>query len=159
MTEPIPGGDGGDLASALRHAFDEAGNPSLAAVAHAAPGVSKQRLSDWRAGRHVPARFEDLEPVIAYLRIAASGLTTAEADDTASGTSDWTPERWREVWRQSVDLSADAHADANGAADVDAAEPVREVDRKPIAIAVVSVIVVLVAALAVMAYLLSWATM
>ncbi|BDH59419.1 hypothetical protein MTP03_43580 [Tsukamurella sp. PLM1] len=154
MREPIPGREG-DLASALRRAFEEAGNPSLAAVAHAAPGVSKQRLSDWRAGRHVPARFEDLEPVIAYLRITASGITTAEGSDVEAVVTDWTPERWHEAWRRSVDVPAAVQS----AGDVAASKRVDAVDRKPVAIAVVSVIVVLVAALAVMAFLLSWATM
>ncbi|BDH56480.1 hypothetical protein [Tsukamurella sp. PLM1] len=117
--------------------------------------MSKQRLSDWRSGRHVPARFEDLEPVIAYLRITAGGITTAEGSDMEAGVTDWTPERWHEAWRRSVDVPAAAHS----AGDVPAAELASEVDRKPIAVAVVSVIVVLVAALAVMAFLLSWATM
>lgn len=155
MTEPaVPEPAGIDLAQALRRAFDEAGDPSLAVV-HAASGVAKQRLSDWRAGRHVPARLEDLEPVIAYLHLAATSVPVSEADDANVGVTDWTPEHWHAAWRRSVDLPASTR----NVVDLDATELAPEVDRKPVAIAVVSIIVILVAALAVTAFLFSLATM
>lgn len=60
--------------------FDAAGNPTLRRVAAAAEarmratraagqkgGASIQRISDWKAGRNVPARFESLLPVLLTL--------------------------------------------------------------------------------------------
>ncbi|MFI9510901.1 hypothetical protein [Nocardia sp. NPDC052566] len=60
--------------------FEAAGNPTLRRVAAAAEarmrgtraagqkgGASVQRISDWKAGRNVPARFESLLPVLLTL--------------------------------------------------------------------------------------------
>ncbi|WP_433725024.1 hypothetical protein ACQP0C_29080 [Nocardia sp. CA-129566] len=60
--------------------FEAAGNPTLRRVAAAAQarmratrapgqqgGASVQRISDWKAGRNVPARFESLLPVLLTL--------------------------------------------------------------------------------------------
>ncbi|MET8873900.1 WD40 repeat domain-containing protein [Nocardia sp. NPDC004604] len=60
--------------------FESAGNPTLRRVAAAAQarmraarapgqkgGASVQRISDWKAGRNVPARFESLLPVLLTL--------------------------------------------------------------------------------------------
>ncbi|GED99296.1 AAA family ATPase [Gordonia crocea] len=65
----------GDQLAAL---FDAAGSPTLETVsrgaAKLAPGRSKasvQRISDWRRGRHLPASFDSLEPVITWLILRA----------------------------------------------------------------------------------------
>ncbi|MCU1645809.1 MAG: hypothetical protein JWN03_6084 [Nocardia sp.] len=59
--------------------YEAAGNPTLRRVATAAEtrmrgaqgnrpgGASAQRISDWKAGRNVPARFESLLPVVLTL--------------------------------------------------------------------------------------------
>ncbi|WP_019201823.1 hypothetical protein [Tsukamurella sp. 1534] len=145
------------LASALQRAFAEAGDPSVTEVADSGVGVSRQRISDWRAGRHVPSRFGDLEPVITYLQISA-----ARRDEVSASTSDrvtaWPKDRWREVWREAVGAPEEPEPPTPGTAEAEASMPAH-VDRRPIALAVVALLVVLVAALAVAAYLLSAATM
>lgn len=79
----IDGPDG--FGSRLLSLFAAAGSPTLSATvagaARMAPGraeVSVQRVSDWRRGRHLPARFETLEPVLAWLILQAQsrGATT-----------------------------------------------------------------------------------
>src|SRR5690349_9272880 len=59
--------------------YEAAGDPTLRRVAAAAEsrmraaqgnrpgGASAQRISDWKAGRNVPARFESLLPVVLTL--------------------------------------------------------------------------------------------
>ena len=148
------------LASALQRAFAEAGGPSLTEVAESGVGVSRQRISDWRAGRHVPSRFSDLEPVIAYLQVAAAGHDTM-SEPTHDRVMTWPTERWRQVWREAVgagEVEPEPPSVAPAAADAEGAAP-EPVDRRPLALAVVTLLVVLVAALAVAAYLLSAATM
>lgn len=146
------------LASALQRAFAEAGGPSLTEVAESGVGVSRQRISDWRAGRHVPSRFSDLEPVIAYLQVAAAGHDTM-TEHSSDRVTTWPTDRWREVWREAVGV-ADAEPEPPPAPSAPAETPTPEpVDRRPLALAVVTLLVVLVAALAVAAYLLSAATM
>ena len=84
----------GRFGSQLHALFTAAGSPTLAATiagaARIAPGrgeVSVQRLSDWRRGRHLPARFETLEPVLAWLILQAQ----SRGAETPS-LSDW--RRW-----------------------------------------------------------------
>ncbi|MGV9826428.1 nSTAND1 domain-containing NTPase [Gordonia sp. NPDC003429] len=80
----------------LRQLFASAGSPTLAAVAGGSRRVSGgraeitvQRLSDWRRGRHLPARFETLEPALAWLILQSR----------ARGEVDVPPlTRWREWW-------------------------------------------------------------
>ncbi|MVU78842.1 hypothetical protein GPX89_16510 [Nocardia sp. ET3-3] len=80
-------GDNGDETTSPRALFAQsftelyaaAGNPTLRRVADAAEtrmraaqgnrpgGASAQRISDWKAGRNVPARFESLLPVVLTL--------------------------------------------------------------------------------------------
>ncbi|MBF6332979.1 tetratricopeptide repeat protein [Nocardia transvalensis] len=75
----------------LAELWKAAGNPTLRGVASAAearmraaqaPGrggsASAQRISDWRAGRNVPSRFESFEPVLLILiRLAESAPSPA----------------------------------------------------------------------------------
>lgn len=95
-TRPVRGA----LASALQRAFAEAGDPSIAAVAVSDVGVSQEQIFDWRAGQHVPSRFSDLEPVIAYLQATAhrSGMSTAPGKLVTS----WPNTRWQQAWRQAL---------------------------------------------------------
>ncbi|MCX4099054.1 tetratricopeptide repeat protein [Nocardia sp. alder85J] len=82
------------FAARLTELYAAAGNPPLHRVAAAADeraraarpagrhsGVPVQRISDWRAGRNVPARFETFEPVLLTLvdlATARSGAVAAE---------------------------------------------------------------------------------
>ena len=81
----------------LRALFAEAGSPTLAATVNGAaklsPGrsdASVQRLSDWRRGRHLPARFETLEPVLAWLILQAQ----SKGADEITGLPEW-QRRWQ----------------------------------------------------------------
>ncbi|KXO99073.1 hypothetical protein AXK58_24270 [Tsukamurella tyrosinosolvens] len=143
-----------DLAQALQRAFIEAGEPSISSVATGS-GVSRQRLSAWRSGRHVPSRFEDLEPVVAYLRLAAGSISSAtDGPLGAERVTLWEADRWRRAWARS--LAADAEPGGGESTAMRQAEdPPDEYDRKPLALAVVTLLVVLVTALAVGAFFLS----
>ncbi|KXP01798.1 helix-turn-helix transcriptional regulator [Tsukamurella tyrosinosolvens] len=149
-----------NLAQALQRAFIEAGEPSISSVA-AGSGVSRQRLSAWRSGRHVPSRFEDLEPVVAYLRLAGDSSSDDATDGSlgADRVTLWEAERWRQAWARSLTAEPDGDAnegDRGGEPPAPLAEDPPDVyDRKPIALAVVTLLVVLVAALAVGAFFLS----
>lgn len=137
-----------NLALALQRAFIEADEPSISSVA-AGAGVSRQRLSDWRSGKHIPSRFDDVEPVIAYFRL----VVDANGDDAVAADGDrvtgWPNENWRQAWKRSTSAAAPTAPSA--------LPPTETVNRRPLAIAVVSLLVLLVAALAVAAFFLSWA--
>ncbi|WP_244882748.1 nSTAND1 domain-containing NTPase [Gordonia desulfuricans] len=84
----------GRFGAQLLALFAAAGSPTLAhtvkGAARLAPGradVTVQRLSDWRRGRHLPASFETLEPVLAWLILQAQ---SKGAD--AAPLTEW--ERW-----------------------------------------------------------------
>lgn len=148
MTSPVEL----DLAQALQRAFIEAGEPSISSVATGS-GVSRQRLSDWRSGKHVPGRFDDLAPAIAYFRLVAGsngGEPVAADGDRVTG---WSDESWRQAWKRSTLAAATAAPRALPLA----VPPTETVDRRPLAIAVVSLLVFFVVALAVAAFFLSWA--
>lgn len=132
------------LAEALQLAFGEAGEPSITAVATGS-GASRQRLSDWRSGRHVPTRFEDLEPVIAYLQLLARPEAVPAVPGDDGPVTAWSAEQWQQAWKRSTPTEASL------------IERAAEFDRRPLAIAVMSLLVFLVAALAVTAFFLSWA--
>ncbi|WP_067698249.1 nSTAND1 domain-containing NTPase [Nocardia jejuensis] len=84
--------------------YEAAGNPTLRRVATAADtrmraaqgnrpgGASAQRISDWKAGRNVPARFESLLPVVLTLvelaRKRGAPLPHTLAD----------PKQWQRLW-------------------------------------------------------------
>ncbi|MEC4616430.1 hypothetical protein [Tsukamurella tyrosinosolvens] len=148
------------LSQALQRAFAEAGNPSLRTVAASGTGVPRQRLSDWRAGRHTPATFSDLEPVLAYLYLAAETART-EADAAEDPVTQWPLSQWQQLWQHTASAATTrstepAQPKPSGSIHHDTPAPI---DRRPLALAVVTLLVVLVAALAVAAYLLSAATM
>ncbi|MVU77885.1 transcriptional regulator [Nocardia sp. ET3-3] len=80
-----------------------AGNPTLHRVARAVAlrmratsargscqSVSIQRISDWRAGRNVPARFESLAPVLLTLVELADPTPRRELSDLGA---------WRRLWK------------------------------------------------------------
>ncbi|MCS3779144.1 hypothetical protein [Tsukamurella ocularis] len=139
-----------NLAQTLQRAFIEAGEPSISSVA-AGSGVSRQRLSDWRSGKHVPSRFDDVEPVIAYIRLVADASEpVAMNGDRVTG---WTDENWRQAWKRSTTVASSTASRALPQAVVST----EKVDRRPVAIVVVGLLVFLVAALAVAAFLASWA--
>ncbi|MFE1596138.1 hypothetical protein [Nocardia sp. NPDC058705] len=91
--------------------YAAAGNPTLRRVASAserrmrgaqAGTPSPQRISDWKAGRNVPARFESLLPVV---------LTLVEMTEKAQRALPRTladPHEWRRLWQESVTWTADA---------------------------------------------------
>lgn len=97
--------------------FAAAGNPTLRRVAAAAdarmratrgPGqkspVSVQRLSDWKAGRNVPARFESLLPVLLTL-----------IDEARKSSGPVTPSlldlhQWQQLWTASNDWDPNSEA-------------------------------------------------
>ncbi|MGW4245189.1 ATP-binding protein [Nocardia sp. NPDC004722] len=110
--------DGGDEAGVARKAFSArltalfaaAGNPTLTKVANAAalrmraarrPGpreeATPQRISDWRSGRNVPARFESFEPVM----LALVSLVPRPTGESTAALLD--PSMWRQTWRAASD--------------------------------------------------------
>ncbi|BDD82327.1 hypothetical protein TPB0596_20900 [Tsukamurella pulmonis] len=148
------------LSEALQRAFAEAGNPSLRTVAASGTKVSRQRLSDWRAGRHTPATFSDLEPVLAYLYLAAE-TSQPESDTAENRVTQWPLSQWQHIWHHAASTApaptaTAAQESADDPADHD--EPGAP-DRRPLALAIVTLLVVLVAALAVAAYVISSLTM
>ncbi|MEU7141043.1 tetratricopeptide repeat protein [Nocardia sp. NPDC046473] len=108
-----PDGGGGDILSpralfATRFAelWEAAGNPTLQRVAAATEERTKaahppaqnqrssmQRISDWRAGRNVPSRFESLDPVLVTL-IALAKQTPGPVPPVLSNRSGW-----RRLWK------------------------------------------------------------
>lgn len=141
-----------DLSQALQRAFIEAGEPSISSVATGS-GVSRQRLSDWRSGKHVPGRFDDLAPAIAYFRLVAGPKGDEPAATDGDRVTGWPDESWRQAWKRSTSAATTTAPRALPLA----VPPTETVDRRPLAIAVVSLLVFLVAALAVAAFFLSWA--
>lgn len=162
MTSPDtpPGDPELTLSEALQRAFAEAGNPSLRTVAASGTGVPRQRLSDWRAGRHIPAAFSDLEPVLAYLYLAAE-TTGTDADAAEDRVTQWPLSRWQQLWLHAA--PATPVRAANAASETAGSTPDSHkhaaVDRRPVAIAIVTLLVILVAALAAAAYAISILTM
>ncbi|WP_194820454.1 WD40 repeat domain-containing protein [Nocardia sp. XZ_19_385] len=90
--------------------FDAAGNPTLRRIAAAADarmrsaraagqkgGVSIQRISDWKAGRNVPAKFETFLPVVLTLI------------DEARKSSEQVPpallsvQEWQRLWTAAIE--------------------------------------------------------
>lgn len=86
--------------------YTAAGSPSLRSLAASAqrrakavraPGssvlVTAQRISDWKAGRNVPARFDTLHPVLLVLIDAVRRRGTAAGVELNVGM-------WRQLWVQ-----------------------------------------------------------
>ncbi|MGV9409072.1 WD40 repeat domain-containing protein [Nocardia sp. NPDC003693] len=98
--------------------YEAAGNPTLRRVAAAAEtrmraaagarpgGASAQRISDWKAGRNVPARFESLLPVVLTLtdlaRKAGAPLTRELAE----------PREWQRLWQSATTWNPEADTEA-----------------------------------------------
>ncbi|MFC9873641.1 hypothetical protein ACFVJR_13710 [Nocardia salmonicida] len=91
--------------------YAAAGNPTLRRVATAterrmrgaqAGTPSPQRISDWKAGRNVPARFESLLPVVLTL----VEMTAKAQRDLPRKLAD--PHEWRRLWQESVTWTAAA---------------------------------------------------
>ncbi|WOC12151.1 WD40 repeat domain-containing protein [Gordonia sp. MP11Mi] len=84
---------GDAFGEALRKLFRQAGQPTLAAAARAASGpnatVSRQRISDWRSGRHIPREYTVVEPLITW-------LTWRAIDMGAVGVVPLP--RWKKLW-------------------------------------------------------------
>ncbi|WP_460729645.1 nSTAND1 domain-containing NTPase [Nocardia heshunensis] len=111
-----------------------AGNPTLRRVATAAEarmraaqgarpgGASAQRISDWKAGRNVPARFESLLPVVLTLvelaRKAGNPLTRQLAE----------PKEWQRLWQAAT--SWDPEEDSEAACPYPGLSPYRREDRQ-----------------------------
>ncbi|MVU77650.1 hypothetical protein GPX89_10405 [Nocardia sp. ET3-3] len=88
--------------------YAAAGNPTLRRVANAAEermraargtrpgGASAQRISDWKAGRNVPARFESLLPVVLTLAELAR-KTGAPAPRPLAD-----PAEWQRIWQEAT---------------------------------------------------------
>ncbi|MER5783161.1 AAA family ATPase [Streptomyces mobaraensis] len=97
--------------------YREAGKPLLrsvsAAVARGRPAgadgrpirVPAQRISDWRGGRAVPARFE---PLAAVLTVLIGEARRARSRPVVPGLYDVAD--WRARWQQATDSPADAQA-------------------------------------------------
>lgn len=65
------GDDAAVFASAVRRLFALAGSPTVRTVAEAV-GVSAATVSNWRTGRHLPAEFEMIEPMLVWLTARAT---------------------------------------------------------------------------------------
>ncbi|MGW4631743.1 nSTAND1 domain-containing NTPase [Nocardia sp. NPDC004415] len=93
--------------------YAAAGNPTLRRVAAAterrmrgtqASTPSAQRISDWKAGRNVPARFESLLPVVLTL----AELAKKAQRELPRRLAD--PHEWQRLWQESVTWTAAAGA-------------------------------------------------
>ncbi|QLY31949.1 WD40 repeat domain-containing protein [Nocardia huaxiensis] len=94
----------GLFAQRFTELYAAAGNPTLRRVATAAEtrmraasgnrptGASAQRISDWKAGRNVPARFESLLPVVLTL------IDLARKQDTPLPRHLAEPKEWQRLW-------------------------------------------------------------
>ncbi|MFB7721617.1 WD40 repeat domain-containing protein [Nocardia sp. NPDC056100] len=98
--------------------YEAAGNPTLRRVAAAAEqrmraaqgtrpgGASAQRISDWKAGRNVPARFESLLPVVLTLidlaRKTGQPLTRELAE----------PKEWQRLWHSATTWNPEADTES-----------------------------------------------
>ncbi|MGW4243591.1 nSTAND1 domain-containing NTPase [Nocardia sp. NPDC004722] len=95
-----------------------AGNPTLRRVATAAEnrmraargnrpgGASAQRISDWKAGRNVPARFESLLPVVLSLVELAGKAGNPLPRELAD------PAEWQRLWREATSWNPEEDTEA-----------------------------------------------
>lgn len=93
--------------------YAAAGNPTLRRVASAAEArmraargagsspASPQRISDWKAGRNVPARFDSLLPVVLTL----IDLAKKTGKPTKAALLD--PHEWQRLWQASITWTAE----------------------------------------------------
>ncbi len=101
------------FAARLTELWHVAGNPTLDQVAKAADGrmraaraaraagrtsgLSAQRISDWRAGRNVPSRFESFEPVLVSL------IRRAEARSVSIPAGLSNRSAWKRLWKAAIE--------------------------------------------------------
>ncbi|MGW4354430.1 nSTAND1 domain-containing NTPase [Nocardia sp. NPDC004582] len=98
--------------------YASAGNPTLRRVATAAEnrmraaqgnrpgGASAQRISDWKAGRNVPARFESLLPVVLTLTDLARKTGRPLSRQLAD------PKEWQRLWQEATTWTPEEDAEA-----------------------------------------------
>ncbi|MFF2552546.1 WD40 repeat domain-containing protein [Nocardia sp. NPDC058058] len=98
--------------------YEAAGNPTLRRVATAAEhrmraaqgtrpgGASAQRISDWKAGRNVPARFESLLPVVLTLIDLARKSGTPLPRELAE------PREWQRLWQSATTWNPEADTES-----------------------------------------------
>ncbi|WP_280217210.1 NACHT and WD repeat domain-containing protein [Nocardia neocaledoniensis] len=111
ITDPQSASPRAVFAQRFAELYAAAGNPTLRRVAAAterrmrgtqAGTPSPQRISDWKAGRNVPARFESLLPVVLTL----VDLTEKAQRELPRRLAD--PHEWRKLWQESVTWTATA---------------------------------------------------
>ncbi len=92
----------------LARLFASAGGPTYAAVVRGAErmaggrtSVSVQRVSDWRKGKHLPADFGAIEPVLVWLTLQARGRGAVDVPSIEDWRRWWTAARAPAV-RESV---------------------------------------------------------
>ncbi|GAA1087255.1 hypothetical protein [Tsukamurella spumae] len=145
MPPPIPappadaGADGATIfASALRRLFTLAGSPTVRTVADAV-GVSAATVSNWRTGRHLPAEFETIEPMLVW-------LTARATTESVVGDDVVTVPQWQHLFNTATGrdpalpvLTQIAAAAEQWAADADATEPARLEDVRLLLLSCVAV--------------------
>ncbi|AYF73913.1 hypothetical protein D7D52_08610 [Nocardia yunnanensis] len=107
-----------EFAQRLTQLWEFAGNPTLQRVADAAnqrmaaaagPGAKKvnaQRLSDWRRGRNLPAKFDTVRPVLLTV------IELARKSDAPAGLLNLN--FWRQLWVKSVAWTPDSSCPYRG---------------------------------------------
>ncbi|UFS96149.1 hypothetical protein [Nocardia huaxiensis] len=107
-----------DFARRFAELYAAAGNPTLRRVATAAEnrmraahgnragGASAQRISDWKAGRNVPARFESLLPVVLTLIDLVRKSGTPLARELAE------TREWQRLWHAATTWDPDADTES-----------------------------------------------
>ncbi|KXP01030.1 hypothetical protein [Tsukamurella pseudospumae] len=112
------------FASALRRLFTLAGSPTVRAVADAV-GVSAATVSNWRTGRHLPAEFETVEPMLVWLTARATSNRHVVAEVV-------TVSQWQQLFSTATGrdpalpvLTQIATAAEQWALDTDTSEPVQ----------------------------------
>ncbi|WP_157535083.1 nSTAND1 domain-containing NTPase [Nocardia inohanensis] len=98
--------------------YAAAGNPTLRRVAAAADqrmraaqgnragAASAQRISDWKAGRNVPARFESLLPVVLTL------VELARKNEAPLSRELADPQRWQRLWQSATTWDPEGEAES-----------------------------------------------
>ncbi|MCS3782394.1 hypothetical protein [Tsukamurella ocularis] len=87
-----PSGAAEEFATRFKDLFVAAGSPTLAATANAVGGkITVGALSHWRTGRHLPAQFSTIEPVLTWLIDRAQRRTAATAN---APTALWPLRTW-----------------------------------------------------------------
>ncbi|MFD9828564.1 hypothetical protein ACFWXB_13910 [Tsukamurella tyrosinosolvens] len=142
MTSPAhpeqAGGDAAVFASALRRLFTLAGSPTVRTVADAI-GVSAATVSNWRTGRHLPAEFETIEPMLVW-------LTARATTESAAGDDVVTVRQWQHLFTTATGrdpalpvLTQIATAAEHWATDADTTEPARMEDVRLLLLSCVAV--------------------